>query len=454
MDLASMLDSAKSDELFDEWFTGAWGGSLMDLTASPETHLVEQPWAYGHGSSFTLPELPDDVVQILNGGHVDPDRVKLDVGVLGAVNSTNSSSFHHVDSRFVPTAVKSEDGGGNEKVKPQKPVKKQGQQQRRFRARQKAQMSQLEKEVQEKLRQLELLVEENKKLKQKTGVLETIISSREEHLNLLSKHGPPPTCEESTLDLAPRGRVIPLADAPGSIPPEFARQVTVDELRDAWKRAVFKFSTHMLAVERPEPDPVAVQQVSTMITNVSSNFKTIAMVNPCVVYKVKALNVDTGAVEAPPYEFWVKVAYMVQNNMTDQMKNELRQCYDKYQEGMQRLLVERKALMKEFNALQNCSKGVCPLHFDEVESFSLPPLLEQLQKNLKSEHVYTNMLACFTVQLFPPIMKARIWFHAFPYFPEIITVATLLANEGVVEMPKGALMIAGTTSSDLSSPEP
>lgn len=418
LDIQLMFASSPADDMFDQWLTGMWGNSLTEPSSHTESQLVERPWAFNcdHAVVSYPGGFLQDIGNSTGSGSGSPQNRKGSTGSRGGddarlVSETDGNQLLAVEVRNRLISRRS----------------KKGEQQRRFRARQKANLTQLEREVQMKLSQVQLLTEENEKLRQKTDVLEIIISNREEHLGLLAEHGCLPLCDGRVHECSKHKHcMVSLATLP-SICPEVAREITCEELKDAWKQAVFKFSSHLLAVEKPNPDPEVVATLSELITNATNNFKTISMLNPCVVLKVKALNMDTGVVEAPPDEFWARVAYMVQSSLTEHMRYQLQQCLDKYQEGVRKLHLERQSLMKEIEAEQESAVGVCILQ--SINSGSIGPLLEKLQQNMRCEQAYVDMLSSFCLYLFPPIVKARIWFHSYPYFPDIVKVVALLTSE-------------------------
>lgn len=291
------------------------------------------------------------------------------------------------------------------------------------RQRQRQLLQQLEAAVTEKLGELQVLEKENVRLKRKSAALEKMVSSRQEQLELLEglDQLPPIQISPGGRLPVPHGRVLHFWETL-DLSSQQLQKVSLGDARATWTSFISRLGVLLSEVEAaPGAVPEKEGELLSMVKNCSINMRKLALMDPTLVVGIKSMNLRTGEVSHPGWQFYEKVAQKLLPDVNRDVRGELQVCYKKYLESLEEVRLEQQRVL----VAMRLAEGL------PVSSISFlcegGALLQELVASLRKEWVVHNMMAGFSHCVLPPRCLAKMWLMCYPYSPDCnLLCATLV----------------------------
>lgn len=271
-------------------------------------------------------------------------------------------------------------------------------------------LKELDQKVQEHLQQLKIWEEKNDEVRLKNKVIQEVIQWQTEYSTLISKGCPVPFNGWRLLS-----GDVKLRDWTGSdYVPYFKRLVdTVASL------FLEESATGCLS-----------PQVEANVRELVAEFLHVADVlffhNPLPIYQVELTNLETGAMERPHPEFWLKVVKAAKLSCTQ--KKCLLHCYDLFVRSEKKISEEKRQLVEQLHSLVN--KALLPLSFVHLHQHDeAHEVLEKLQANLQHTHFWAFVIHRHCASVVDAIQMAHMFLAAYPYTPETVGFMRCLVEE-------------------------
>lgn len=309
--------------------------------------------------------------------------------------------------------------------------------------RQSAKLYGLQRQLEDKLEEYTLLVEQNKHLRLRSRVLEQVVSIRDEQLQLLRSHLPLVTAApDTTAHLnAPMYRLP--AHAPGdssggggddrdaagaaaggshagggsivdsptgccaAIGCSF-RAMTPEQFRELWATFVRDAGSILMEAEVADPDPRVIQRLSELVTGMMHVIMQLSLLNPLVIYTLQCLNIERNEPEQGRHGHWRQV--VGQLGLAEQQRKDIHMTYQLYADRLAQVLCERT----EISTMMHGSD--VPHDGNFISRAQQYVLVERLTSSLVKEHAVRGILMTL-LKLLTTLQFAKLAVFSWPYFP-------------------------------------
>lgn len=343
--------------------------------------------------------------------------------------------------------------GGRDKGAPDK---------KRVKDKQTYQLSQLQREVQEKQREILRLLAENSMLRVRHRVLEQVVASRDDQLVILSQHSGGAGDSADSFDSTTSWDAVfasggssrssrgggstggATAGGGGSGVPDYWH-LTPDTFRKRHKEFVRLVSEPLLLVDAStQPDLGRVQQLCQLVNEHAYVCMWLALLNPLLIYKVLCINIENAAEEYAPPGHWANVLQRLQ--LTPEQKKDFLMLYQIFREEKDKVTQERAARQQQLQrgivAAAGNAVAAAGGHGSHSAAAAVAAtaawsasrvedqfaLLEGVTSTLLKEHVVDGLLITYN-KLMTSMQFAKLCVFAYPYYPYIPAVIAALQQE-------------------------
>lgn len=331
--------------------------------------------------------------------------------------------------------------------------------QKRFRERQKAKMSGMNEQLEEMTSQIDRLRLQNNSLKSRNGVLEQVLSVKDEHIRSLQE-------EKMVFDLGrqlltERARVTGAPQFMGGAPKalgapngtscaaecnslickplnfpadtEAIRNMPAQSVIDGWKTCVRELSDILIDVEGSEPNtPKHDQHVAAMrqvLDRMGMLCMSTAVLHPLNMQKLIAANLDDGrsGLSANDSSRWAAITAAL--NLSIEQKTQIITLREIFVRKMDRVMEQRKTII---NTLQTVPipGELSGLQSVFQETLKVNDAAKDLKANLQEEHLAgLEFIGTVMKCILSPLQKARVAVRSYPFYPDLYQIATALTEE-------------------------
>lgn len=266
----------------------------------------------------------------------------------------------------------------------------------------------LQRQVDEQMKQLTLLEEENKEMKLRQEVLQTMIRRRNENIHLV-KHGCSITMTKHVL-----------LDGSADL-----QNWGLNDLVAHYKKVVRTFAVLLSQEEEPgELRKDAEEEILHVGREMSYVLATLCYHNPLPAFEMDKINLETMEVEEPPPEIWQQVFSAMQ--LSTELKEKLLLCYQLFMKEEKRIAEDANRLVHQHQSLM---KDVKVAGGDPLVDGELLRLVDKLNRNLRRGRSIANMLQSSAEVLLSPVQSARACVAAYPFTPSLVKALQYLAEE-------------------------
>ncbi|KAK9859351.1 hypothetical protein WJX84_005629 [Apatococcus fuscideae] len=299
--------------------------------------------------------------------------------------------------------------------------------QRRFRARQKSKLSELEVRVAELVSQMNSVVADKTNLESRVSVLLRVLQMRDEQIEQLRSGQKVPTAEEQGEGMKDDLVLTLHEEAPITLNAALIKQMTTVELVKLWKGYVEELAVCLVAVEK-DTEGKSMERLKALTTELTTLIIRVAISNPMVTKTFVVQKLE----ETPhlPHneetiEMWLRV--MRSLALTKDQRTELCQLRQLFVQKLSGIVDQRRELHQ---VLMSSVPAAINARHTALQYLRASESLEKLRANLREEH---NLKMDWTSTLFrhilTPVQCARCVVQAWPWSPDTLAICSWVAVE-------------------------
>ncbi|KAG2485303.1 hypothetical protein HYH03_015977 [Edaphochlamys debaryana] len=303
--------------------------------------------------------------------------------------------------------------------------------QKRFRARQKEKLSSLQHEVEEKTQEFSALARENEELRQRTSILEKVVSCRDEQLGMVKafeeRCSTTPEYSRSCFGSSSIHEGDPAVVAAQH---ELYRGMKKEQLIPQYKAFLAEVSSHLLHCQHPccDADSPIVQKVTACVERMGAMLKHIVLLNTPLMRQLLSLNLETMQPAAAADSHWDDVITSLQ--LSAEQRADIMAVLELYRGLNAKVYEERKLIMAALGSGPGTLDLSAPSLLDRSGLAAEMELTERLSANLDKEHSARTLLCCFFFgKVLAPPQFAKVAVYSYPHFPDSLAVATAVARQ-------------------------
>lgn len=297
----------------------------------------------------------------------------------------------------------------------------------------------LQEVLEQKLSEYKQLADQNAYLRNKLQLLEKVVPLKDESMGFLahangvaaaaaaaaatsSRSGAAgaaaatAACSKPHLDYCPtvQGRVP--AITPAAI--EQLRGITPRQLQELWSKVVSEMGKLVLCAEAHGTSSPQHQHMETYLANMLQYFDRIMMLAPETYFKSMYVNVETGAEERPPDQFWANVGRSL--GLTPEQQSQAQSVMSEFARGNAPVVAERRLLNEQLASAM--APGPGPQH-GLAEAPDVEELTMKLTKNVIKEYcTHWKVMDMMCYGLLTPYQVAKGMVVSYPFIPDDVAI--------------------------------